>query len=476
MKSLSELITNLDILEITGDTTINISSLNFDSKSVVKGSVFVAIKGTMKDGHDFIDNAIGGGASVIIYDKKSIKKNLDATYVLVRDSRTALADLAQNFYNHPSKKLKLVGITGTNGKTTIATLLFNLFENLGYSCALLSTIENKIGKKTYPTNLTTPDPITIASFLDQAVSEGCQYAFMECSSHAISQKRVWGLEFAGAVFTNLTHDHLDYHKTMETYAQSKKKLFDTLPKNSFAVVNQDDVWGEYMVSQTQARKYFFSLKDKKFKQSLEGLEISWEDKKIKSKLIGIFNAYNIFEIYATAKLLEIPENKIISTIAQLNPPSGRLEFIKSKKGVIGVIDYAHTPDALENVLKTIKELMPEGSKIITVVGCSGERDKLKRPIMGKIAYKLSDYVIFSSDNPKSENSRQILKEMTINLPSEIGKYECESDRAKAIAIAFERAKTGDVILMAGKGHENYQYMKDGKIPFSEKEQWEIVSK
>jgi UDP-N-acetylmuramoyl-L-alanyl-D-glutamate--2,6-diaminopimelate ligase len=262
---------------------------------------------------------------------------------------------------------------------------------------------------------------------------------------------------------------------MEAYAKSKKELFDTLPENSFAVINQDDKWGEYMASDTRAKKYFFSLKDKKLKQSLEGLEISWNKTTIKSKLIGTFNAYNILGIYTTAKELGISEDKIITTIAKLDPPRGRLEFVKPQKGVNGIIDFAHTPDALENVLKTIREVMPNESKIITVVGCPGERDRTKRPIMGKIAYELSDYVVFSADNPQSEDPNEIIREMTVDLPVD-NRFECESDRTQAIAKAFTHAKKGDVILMAGKGHENYQYMKDGKVPFSEKEQWEKVTK
>jgi len=476
MKTLSELITNLDVLEITGNTSRKISSLIFDSKLIKKNSVFIAIKGTVKDGHDFINDAVSGGAGVIVYDKKFVEKKPDVTYVLVKDSRTALANLAQNFYNNPSKKLKLIGVTGTNGKTTTVTLLFNLFETLGYSSALLSTIENKIGKKAYPATHTTPDPVAIASFLNKAVTEECQYAFMECSSHAIDQKRVWGLEFAGAVFTNLTQDHLDYHKTMESYAQSKKEFFDSLPRTSFAVTNQDDPWGEYMVSQTQARKYFVSLKDKKLDQSVKGLNISWDGKTLKSKLVGTFNAYNILGIYTVATLLDITEDKVMQAVARLEAPAGRLEFVRSKSGISGVIDYAHTPDALENVLKTIREVVSNEARIITIVGCGGERDVSKRPIMGKIAYDLSDYVVFSSDNPRSEDPEQILKDIVINLPREMGRYECESDRAKAIRVAIKHAVAGDIILLAGKGHEDYQVLKSRKIHYSDKEQWKIASK
>lgn len=468
MKTLSELISGLDVLKKTNDTSTKIASIHFDSRFVKKNSVFVAVRGIISDGHNFINDAIGRGAIVIIHDKEDIEKISGITYVQVKESHIALAQLAQNFYNHPSKKLKLVGVTGTNGKTTSATMLFNLFESLGHPSALLSTIENKIGKKTYPATYTTPDQIILASFLNQAVEAGCEYAFMECSSHSLDQKRVGGLEFAGALFTNLTHDHLNYHKTMENYARSKKELFDNLPENAFAVANQDDLWSEYILSETRAKKYFFSLKDKNLKQSADGLSMSFDGKVIKSKLIGTFNAYNILGVYQVSKLLGAPEDKVIEIISSAEPPAGRLEFIKSKKGVSGIIDYAHTPDALENVLKTLREIVPT-ARIITVVGCNGEGDVLKRPIMGEIACDLSDYVVFSSDNPKNEDPEKILKDITQNLPPQTGRFECEVDRAKAIEMAYEHAKPGDILLLAGKGHEDYQSLKEGKIHFSEKE-------
>ncbi len=468
MKTLSELISGLDILEQIGDTSIKISSIHFDSRFVKKNSVFVAVRGTVTDGHNFIDGAIARGAIAIIYDKGSIEKISGITYVRVKESHIALAQLAQNFYNHPSKKLKLVGVTGTNGKTTSATMLFDLFEKLGHPSALLSTIENKIGKKTYPATHTTPDQIVLAEFLNKAVEAGCEYAFMECSSHAIDQRRVWGLDFTGALFTNLTHEHLDYHKTMENYAKAKKEFFDNLPKNAFAVANQDDLWSEYILSETRAKKYLFSLKDKNLKQSAEGLSMSFDGKVLKSKLIGAFNAYNILGVYMVAKLLGAQEDRVIEIISSAEPPAGRLEFIKSKKGVIGIIDFAHTPDALEKVLKTLREIVPT-ARIISVVGCTGEADVLKRPIMGKIACDLSDYVIFSSDNPKNEDPEKILKDITQSLPPQTGRFECEVDRAKAVEIAYQHAKPGDIILLAGKGHEDYQSVKGGRVHLSEKE-------
>ncbi len=476
MKTLTELVSGLDIVKIDRNRSIKISSIAFDSRLIKKNSLFVAVKGALGDGHKFIDEAIRNGVSVIVYEKKPLKKYPNITYIQVKDSRQALTILANNFYDYPSKKLKLIGVTGTNGKTTTASLLFNLFRNLGYSCALLSTIENKINNQSYPATHTTPDPIALNAFLSQALKKDCKYAFMECSSHAIDQKRIWGLEFTGAIFTNLTQDHLDYHKTMRAYAKAKKTLFDDLPAGSFAVVNQDDPWGEYMVSGTRVKKYFFSLKKKEVRQSLRGIEILWDNKILKSKLIGYFNACNLMGVYVTALLLNISEKKTLAEIKKLDPPSGRLEFLKSKKGVTGILDYAHTPDALEKALKTIRKITPKNNKIITVVGCGGDRDKSKRPIMGQIAYQLSDYVVFSSDNPRNEEPGQILRNVVMNLPPQNNKYECEIDRAKAINIAFKYAKIGDVVLLAGKGHEDYQVLKEGKIHFSEKEIWKKITK
>jgi UDP-N-acetylmuramoyl-L-alanyl-D-glutamate--2,6-diaminopimelate ligase len=455
-------------------TDLQITSIHLDSRQVKKGSTFIAIKGEKLDGHDYIKEAILAGASVIIHEKPLKEKVSGVRYIKVEDARVAVAELAQDFYNHPSEKLKLVGVTGTNGKTTTATLLFKLFRSLGYHSALLSTIENRIDDEIFPATLTTPDPITLTAFLDLAVKRGCKYAFMECSSHAIDQKRTLRLQFAGALFTNLTLDHLDYHKTFEDYARTKKELFDTLPENSFAIANQDDARGEYMLSNTKARKHFFSLKNLGIKQSMDGLTILFDGKTIKTKLIGNFNAYNILGIYLVAKLLSIESDEIISAIETLTPPSGRLEFIKSKKGVYGVVDYSHTPDALENVLKTLKEVAPKGGHIITVVGCGGDRDKSKRPVMGKIAFKLSDYTVFTSDNPRSENAQKILEDIVVDLPKESDKYECEVDRAKAMARASTIARSGDIILVAGKGHEDYQILGEKKIHFSDKEVLEKI--
>ncbi|MCX6702180.1 MAG: UDP-N-acetylmuramoyl-L-alanyl-D-glutamate--2,6-diaminopimelate ligase [Candidatus Zambryskibacteria bacterium] len=478
MKKLKELLLGVEIINMVGDIELEIISICFDSRKVTSGSIFVVIKGYVQDGENFIDDAIKNGARVIIH-KTSYKNFVDGiTYIQVADSRLVLAQIAQNFYNHPSKKLKLIGVTGTNGKTTTATLLFNLFRNFGFHSALLSTIENKIDEEIFPATHTTPDPVALASFLSLAVSKGCEYVFIECSSQAIDQKRLHGLHFIGMLFTNVTHDHLDYHKTLETYAEVKKSLFDTLPETAFAVANQDDERSDYILSDTPAKKYFFSLKEnskadfilKINKQSLEGLDASIDGNRIHTKLIGKFNAYNILGIFAIAKILGIQDEQIISSIKILNPPTGRLQFFKSPKGFYGIVDYAHTPDALQNVLTTVREITPSGGHIITVVGCGGDRDTLKRPIMGAIACKLSDFVIFSSDDPRSENPDEIIKDITGDLPKSIKNYESITDRVNAVAKACSKASSGDVVLLAGKGHEQYQIFKDKKVHFSDIEE------
>ncbi len=469
MKTSLNLFSDIEILETIGELPPQISSICFDSRLAEKKSIFVAVKGTEADGHVFINNALARGAIAVVYEKENLKKLPDIAYIRVRDSHAALAKLAQNFYDHPSRKLKLIGVTGTNGKTTTATLLFKLFKRFGHKSALLSTIENKIDDETFPATLTTPDPIAIASFLYQAVRSGCQYAFMECSSHAIDQKRVIGLEFAGAIFTNLTHDHLDYHKTMTAYASSKKALFDSLPTGSFAVANADDEQSAYILNDTIAEKHFFSLKDADITQTEEGLAIDYDEKIIRTKLFGKFNAYNIIGIYTVAKVLGMNENEILSGIIRLEAPAGRLEFIKSKNGIRGVVDYAHTPDALENVLKTLREVAGSGAKVITVVGCGGDRDRAKRPVMARIACELSDLIILTSDNPRSEEPEKILDNMVAGVP--VGKkFEREPDRTKAIATAVELSNPEDIILIAGKGHEDYQILKGGKIHFSDQEE------
>ena len=473
MKILSELINDLEIIKIDGDTSKNISSVHFDSRHQEKQSAFVAIKGSSQNGHNFIDEAIRNGATTIVYQEMDQKKLTDITYIRVKDSRIALASLIQNFYDNPSKKLRLVGVTGTNGKTTTVTVLFQLFKILGYPSALFSTIENKINDQTYVSSGTTPDPVTLTSFLNQAVNHGCQYAFMECSSHAIDQKRIAFINFAGAILTNLTHDHLDYHKTMKAYGESKKAFFDALSEDAVAVTNQDEDINDYILSETKAKKYFFSLKNIDMSQSMEGLRFRYDGEIFTTKLIGTFNAYNIVGAYILAKLFGISKHDLIQAIPLVRPPAGRMEIYKSKTNVYGIIDYAHTPDALEQSLNTVREIAPRDAKIITVVGSSGQSDSLKRPLMGKIAYDLSDYIVFSSDNPRNEDPEQILKDMIRDLPSNNDKYVRESNRKKAVDLAYERAAPGDVIFLAGKGHENYQIIGEQKIPYSDREEWKI---
>lgn len=468
---ISKLIKNIDILKIKRNTDIDISSINFDSRKTKKGSLFIAVRGTNNDGNLFIKDAIKNGAVAVIYDSNIKNFDENTTYIKVRDSHIALAEIASNFYENPSRKLELVGVTGTNGKTTVATLLYKLFLSLDHKTALISTIENKINKKTLPTTHTTPDPITLNKLLAEAVKKGCKYAFMECSSHAIDQKRIHGLEFAGCIFTNLTHDHLDYHKTLQKYAETKKKLFDFLPEKSFAIANADDKKHQFMLKDTKARKYTYSIKKdsdyfgKVINKSMDGSTILINGKKIETKLIGDFNTHNILAIFATAKILKITESKIITNISKLNPPKGRLEFIKSKRGIYGVVDYAHTPDALEKILITIKSI-GGNHKIITVIGCGGDRDKTKRPIMARIACKMSDFSIFTSDNPRSEKPEKIIKDMILGL-TDNKKFQCIIDRKKAIISACKKATSGDIVLVAGKGHENYQIFKDKTVFFSD---------
>ncbi len=479
MKKLTDLLQEVETIQSNTITDIYISSLSIDSRTAQPQSLFIALTGTLRDGNTFIREATQKGATVIISENKPPMETSGVVYIQVRDARIALAQIAKNFYNNPSEKLKVIGVTGTNGKTTTATLLFKTFRILGYNTALLSTIENKINDEVFPATHTTPDPITLNSFLAYAVSKGCTHAFMECSSHAIHQKRTYGLFFTGAIFTNLTHDHLDYHKTLDAYARAKKELFDNLSKHSFALANADDPYSVEMLNDTRAKEYYFSLNNtthseftgKIINQSFEGLLLSINNEECFSKLTGIFNAYNILGIYGASILLGIPKNTLLETITQLTPPSGRLEFLKSKSGVYSVIDYAHTPDALSNILSTLRQISNLHTKIITVIGCGGDRDKGKRSPMGVISSTLSDISIFTSDNPRSESVEDILKDMIKDIPSE-KKYICIPDRSLAIAHAFTHAQAGDIVVVAGKGHEQYQIFSDHTTHFSDKEEVE----
>ncbi|MCX6756087.1 MAG: UDP-N-acetylmuramoyl-L-alanyl-D-glutamate--2,6-diaminopimelate ligase, partial [Candidatus Nomurabacteria bacterium] len=457
MKLLLNVIKNIEVLESHGNVDISISAISLSNKDIVENALFTAIVGNVTDGHKFIPDVISKGAKVIVYQNELENYEHGVTYVRVRDTKAALGVIAHNFYDRPSFKLKLFGITGTNGKTTTATLLHQLFLNLGHKTGMIGTVVNKINDKSIDAVRTTPDQINLNRLLAEMVDAGCEYCFMEVSSHAVSEKRISGLHFAGGVFTNLTHDHLDYHKTIENYFNTKKTFFDGLHEASFVLSNIDDERGRDMVADTKAKKYFYGLKTHAdFFNRLE------------TKLLGEFNAYNALAVYATAHILGMDSEKIKNILAELEPVEGRFNYFKSANGVTGIVDYAHTPDALVNVLKTVQEMKKDG-KIITVVGCGGDRDKAKRPIMAKIAYDMSDIVILTSDNPRTENVEDILSDMKAGIHSESievnNVVHIIEDRHMAIAMACELTQSGDFILLAGKGHEKYQEVNGVKNHF-----------
>lgn len=475
MQTLQNILYKVRLQQVVGNTAIEVSSIAIDSRKVEKGSVFVAINGVQSNGHLFIDKAIEAGAVAIVCETipSIIQENI--TYIEVKDSSEAVAMMAHQFYGEPSKKVKLVGVTGTNGKTTIATLLFKLFNQLGYSCGLISTVQNQIGTTIIPATHTTPDAVSLNKLLAQMVNEGCTHIFMECSSHAIHQKRIAGLQFTGALFSNITHDHLDYHKTFDEYIKVKKKFFDDLPSTAFAITNADDKRGMVMLQNTNAKKYAYSLKTladfkgKILDNALTGLQMIVNETEVHFRLIGEFNAYNLLAVYGAAICLGEDKYQVLTALSMLTGAEGRFDYIVSNRQIIGIIDYAHTPDALENVLSTIKKLRKGYEQIITVVGCGGDRDKTKRPIMAQTACNLSDKVILTSDNPRSEEISDILKDMETGLDSAAKrKYISISDRKEAIKTAVSLAKEEDIILVAGKGHEKYQDIKGTKYPFDDK--------
>jgi UDP-N-acetylmuramoyl-L-alanyl-D-glutamate--2,6-diaminopimelate ligase len=476
MKLLKDILYKAGLLEMIGNTNIAIVSITSDSRKVKKDSLFVAIKGTTSDGHQFIDNAIEQGAVAIICGELPEITNNSIAYIKVNEPSLALANIANNFYDEPSKKLKLIGITGTNGKTTTATLLYHLFKTLGYKTGLISTIRNMVNNQEIPSTHTTPDPVALNVLLAEMVNNNCSHVFMEVSSHAVDQKRIAGIEFAGGVFTNITHDHLDYHKTFDNYILAKKGFFDGLPSDAFALVNKDDRHGMVMVQNTKAKVKTFSLKSmadfkgKILESHLSGLLLQLNQNEVWTKLIGNFNAYNALGIYGTALLLGEDETNVLTTLSNLNSVEGRFQYVKSKKGVVGIVDYAHTPDALENVLKTISEINDGKGKIITLVGCGGDRDKTKRPIMAKIAANYSDKVILTSDNPRSEEPIAIIQEMEKGLEITDKKNAISLvERREAIKLACSMADESDIILIAGKGHEKYQEINGVKNPFDDLE-------
>lgn len=476
MKLLSDILYKVKLEEIIGSTHVAISSIVFDSRKVKKDSLFVATKGAADDGHIYIQKAIELGAIAIVCEEIPKDKNDQITYVKVADSTYALGVMACNYYDNPSEKLKLVGITGTNGKTTTVTLLFNLFKSLGYSVGLLSTVQNKINNTVIPSTHTTPDAITLNELLFKMEEQGCEFVFMEVSSHAIIQNRIAGINFTGALFSNITHDHLDYHKTFDEYIKAKKQFFNLLPSTAFALTNRDDKNGMVMLQNTKANKYTYGLKNiadykcKIIESHLNGLLLNIDNHEVWVKLIGTFNAYNILSVYATAVLLKQDITSVLTALSNLNSVEGRFQYVKSPNGVIGIIDYAHTPDALKNVLETVKEIRSGSEQVITLVGCGGDRDSAKRPIMAAIACEYSNKVILTSDNPRTEDPEEILNQMQAGVnPVDIKKVLRITDRREAIKIACSFSSKGDIILIAGKGHEKYQEINGVKHDFDDLE-------
>jgi UDP-N-acetylmuramoyl-L-alanyl-D-glutamate--2,6-diaminopimelate ligase len=475
MVLLKDILYKVSLISVAGDTNKTISSVCFDSRAVQQGSLFIATKGTQVDGHAYIEKSIDAGAIAIVCEVIPEKKREGITYVEVNNAHLALGIIAANFYGNPSSKLKLVGVTGTNGKTTAVTLLHQLFQKLGYNTGMLSTVENKINDKIIPSTHTTPDAITLNQLLNQMLEAGCTHCFMEVSSHALIQHRTAGLKFVGGLFTNITHDHLDYHKTFEEYIKAKKLFFDGLSSSSFALVNIDDKRGMVMMQNTKAKKNTFALRtqaDFKAKiksNTFQGLELEIDNKDVWFKLIGSFNAYNLLGVYGIAVLLEEDKDEVLTQLSNLHSARGRFDQVLSDTNITAIVDYAHTPDALKNVLDTINDLRQGVEKIITVVGCGGNRDATKRPIMADIACKLSDKVIITSDNPRNEEPESIIAEMQkgVSLTNQ-KKTLTILDRKEAIKIACTLANPNDIILVAGKGHETYQEIKGVKYPFDDK--------
>jgi UDP-N-acetylmuramoyl-L-alanyl-D-glutamate--2,6-diaminopimelate ligase len=478
MAILQDILYKVSIRSVHGNSQADVQRLQIDSREVTKGDAFIAIKGTASDGHKYIGTAIAQGANVIICEQFPTELTEGITYVQVADSAWAAGYMAHNFYGQPSEKLKLVGVTGTNGKTTIATLLFKLFASLGYKCGLLSTVQNQIGDEIIPATHTTPDQVSINELLRQMVDAGCSHVFMECSSHAIAQHRIAGLQYTGALFSNITHDHLDYHKTFDEYIRVKKSFFDSLPSSAFAISNLDDKRGAVMLQNTAAHKSYYSLKaladfkGRILENNLTGLVMTINDQEVHFRLIGEFNAYNLLAVYGAATSMGEDKHEVLTNLSVLTGAEGRFDYIISpKERVIGIIDYAHTPDALVNVLATIQQLRKGHEHIITVVGCGGDRDKTKRPVMAEEACRFSDRVILTSDNPRSEDPEQILRDMERGLNTAAKRKTISiTDRREAIKTAISLAGPEDIVLVAGKGHEKYQDIKGVKHHFDDKEE------
>ena len=473
MKTLNDILINCDILSVKGEMSLAIDQIVFDSRKAVNGSLFVAIKGTQVDGHSFISNVIQQGCTAILSEVQ-IDVPTGVTLVIVKDSSFALGIASSNFYDNPSSALKLVGVTGTNGKTTIVSLLHKVFSDLGYKVGLLSTVVNKIGAVEIPSTHTTPDQVSLNALLAQMVNEGCEFCFMEVSSHAVVQHRISGLSFTGGVFTNITHDHLDYHGSFKEYIKAKKGFFDALNKDAFALTNTDDKNGMVMLQNTNAHKASYAMKTpadfkvKIIENQFSGLVLTIDSQEVWTKLLGSFNAYNLLAVYAVAVLLEQDKIETLTVISKLDSVVGRFQQVRSKGGITAIVDYAHTPDALENVLQTVASIRTKNETVYTIVGCGGDRDTTKRPKMAAVACALSDKVIITSDNPRSENPEDIIAQMMEGVEGQYYKKTLSiTDREQAIKTACAMAEPNDIILIAGKGHETYQEIKGVKYPFDD---------
>lgn len=481
MQLLSTLLQDIAVDRFIGSEVVQVQGISADSRGISKDFLFVALKGTQADGHTYIQQAIAAGGTVVVCEVLPSELSKNVTYVVVADSAKALGILASNFYGCPSAQLQLVAVTGTNGKTSTVHLLTGLFRHLGHKVGMLSTIHNQVNDEILPSSLTTPDALQLNSLLARMVAEGCQYCFMEASSHALVQERMAGLQVAGAVFLNITHDHLDYHKTFDAYIQAKKKLFDGLPAGAFALYNTDDKRGAVMMQNTKADVHSFALKApaaftaKLLANTLQGLELRIADQAVWFQLVGAFNAYNLLAVYATACLLGADSQQALIALSALPPIQGRFQHLHSSAGFDAIVDYAHTPDALQNVLKTIGQIKEKSGKVITVVGCGGDRDQTKRPLMAQVACKFSDRVIFTADNPRGEAPQAIIEDMRAGLaPEEQKQALVIVDRAEAIKTACQLAQSQDVVLVAGKGHETYQEIAGQRYPFDDRQVLENI--
>lgn len=476
MQLLSHILENVKVKQSAGSLHVQVSSLALDSRKAERGSLFFAVRGTHTDGHNFIASVVDAGAAAVVCEQLPETLSAKTTYIVVDDSSIAMGTIASNWFGNPSSKLKLVGITGTNGKTTTVTLLFDIFRKLGYHTGLLSTIQNRIDDQIIPSTHTTPDSISLNALLHRMIESGCDYCFMEVSSHAVVQNRIAGLNFAGGIFSNITHDHLDFHKTFEEYLKAKKRFFDELSSEAFALSNVDDRNGRVMLQNTKAKAFTYSMtgmadfKGRILETPLDGIHLDLNGHDIWCRLVGRFNGYNLMAVFATCILLQQNIDEVLMVLSSLSSVEGRFDYVKTQDGIIGIVDYAHTPDALENVLETINQLRAGNEMLITVVGCGGDRDRTKRPVMARIAARLSDKVILTSDNPRSENPEVIIEEMLAGVETENRrKVQTITDRRMAIQLACAMARPDDVLLIAGKGHEKYQEIQGVKHPFDDKE-------